>query len=84
MYLGTAFEPLASRHLAAGCAPGHVIQDEHSRLPNRDSAMTRRIPVVVIEDNRLVRDGITAMLAEGPEFKVVAAVDRADSALRRG
>jgi len=38
----------------------------------------------VIEDNRLVRDGITAMLAEGPEFKVVAAVDRADSALRRG
>ena len=37
--------------------------------------MAKRIPILVVEDNRLVRDGIIAMLAEQPDFKVVAAVE---------
>ena len=45
--------------------------------------MAKRIPVLVVEDNRLVRDGIIAMLAEQPDFRVVAAVDRAPAALER-
>src|SRR5437762_6431539 len=45
--------------------------------------MAKRIPVLVVEDNRLVRDGIIAMLAEQPDLKVVAAVDRAPAALVR-
>jgi len=43
----------------------------------------KRIPILVVEDNRLVRDGITAMLAEQPDLKVVAAVDRAPAALEQ-
>jgi DNA-binding NarL/FixJ family response regulator len=45
--------------------------------------MAKRIPVLVVEDNRLVRDSITAMLAEQPDLRVVAAVDRARAALER-
>jgi len=45
--------------------------------------VAKKISVVVIEDNRLVREGITAMLADLPDLKVVAAVDRADAALPR-
>jgi DNA-binding NarL/FixJ family response regulator len=45
--------------------------------------VAKRIPVLVVEDNRLVRDGIIAMLAEQPDLKVVAAVDRVPSALER-
>jgi len=45
--------------------------------------MAKRIPVLVVEDNRLVRDGITAMLAEQPDLTVVAAVDRARTGLER-
>jgi DNA-binding NarL/FixJ family response regulator len=45
--------------------------------------MAKRIPVLVVEDNRLVRDGIIAMLAEQPDLKVVAAVDGAPGALER-
>src|SRR5947209_19816925 len=45
--------------------------------------MSKRIPVLVVEDNRLVRDGIIAMLAEQQDLKVVAAVDRALAALER-
>jgi DNA-binding NarL/FixJ family response regulator len=43
----------------------------------------KRIPILVVEDNRLVRDGIMAMLAEQADLKVVAAVDRAPAALER-
>jgi len=39
--------------------------------------VAKRIPILVVEDNRLVRDGIIAMLAEQPDLKVVAAVDGA-------
>src|SRR5439155_7658649 len=46
-------------------------------------AVAKRIPVLVIEDNRLVRDGIIAMLVEQPDLKVVGAVDGALRALER-
>ena len=45
--------------------------------------MTKRISIMVVEDNRLVRDGIIAMLAEQPDLKVVAAVDRPPAALEK-
>jgi DNA-binding NarL/FixJ family response regulator len=45
--------------------------------------MGTTISVVLIEDNRLVRDGITAMLAAEPDLKVVAAAPDADAALLR-
>ena len=45
--------------------------------------MAKRIPILVVEDNRLVRDGIAAILAEQPDLKVVAAVDGAHTALER-
>ena len=45
--------------------------------------MAKRIPVLVVEDNRLVRDAIIAVLAEQPDLKVVAAVDGAAGALER-
>ena len=45
--------------------------------------MAKRIPILVVEDNRLVRDGIIAMLAEQPDLKVVAAVDGAPGAVER-
>ncbi len=45
--------------------------------------MAKRISILVVEDNRLVRDGIVAMLAEQPDLKVVAAVDRPPAALEQ-
>jgi DNA-binding NarL/FixJ family response regulator len=45
--------------------------------------MAKRIPVLVVEDNRLVRDGIIDMLSEQPDLKVVAAADGAPGALER-
>src|SRR2546427_10212950 len=45
--------------------------------------MAKRIPVLVVEDNRLVRDGVIAILAEQPDLKVVAAVDGALGVLER-
>ena len=43
--------------------------------------MTKRIQVLVIEDNRLVRDGLKELLSEQSDFTVVAAVDSANIAL---
>jgi len=43
--------------------------------------VAKRISILVVEDNRLVRDGITAMLADQTDFRIVAAVDRAPAAL---
>jgi DNA-binding NarL/FixJ family response regulator len=45
--------------------------------------MPKSIRVVVIEDNRLVREAIAAMLAEQPDLEVVAAGECADAALRQ-
>ncbi len=43
--------------------------------------MTKRILVLVIEDNRLVRDGLAALLDAQPDFKVVAAAEGANAGL---
>ena len=47
------------------------------------STVAKRIPILVVEDNRLVRDGIIAMLGEQPDLKVVAAVDGAPGTVER-
>jgi DNA-binding NarL/FixJ family response regulator len=41
----------------------------------------KRILVLVIEDNRLVRDGLASLLGEHPDLKVVAAVATANTGL---
>jgi two-component system nitrate/nitrite response regulator NarL len=43
--------------------------------------MTKRILVLVIEDNRLVREGLSALLSAQPDFKVVAAAEGANAGL---
>ncbi len=43
--------------------------------------MTQRIVVLLIEDNRLVRDGLTALLEAQPDFQVVAAAEGANAGL---
>ena len=43
--------------------------------------MAKRILVLVIEDNRLVRDGLAAVLDAQPDFKVVAAAEGAHAGL---
>ena len=43
--------------------------------------MASRILVLVIEDNRLVRDGLAALLDAQPDFKVVAAAEGANAGL---
>jgi len=41
------------------------------------------IPVVVVEDNRLLRDGIVALLNQQPDLEVVAVVEDAGGAMLR-
>ena len=43
--------------------------------------MATRISVVVIEDNRLLRDGLTTLLDAQADFQVVASVEDADAGL---
>lgn len=43
--------------------------------------MLKRILVLVIEDNRLVREGLSAILETQPDFKVTAAVEAEDVGL---
>jgi DNA-binding NarL/FixJ family response regulator len=43
--------------------------------------MAKRILVLVIEDNRLVRDGLAALLDAQPDFQVVAAAEGANAGL---
>jgi DNA-binding NarL/FixJ family response regulator len=43
--------------------------------------MAKSIRVLVIEDNRLVRDGLAALLDAQPDFKVVAAAEEPEAAL---
>jgi len=45
--------------------------------------MTQEIRILVIEDNRLLRDGLTALLDAQPDFKVVAAAEDANVGLLR-
>ena len=41
------------------------------------------ISVALIEDNRLVREGITALLSQLPDLKVVAGTSAADTSVLR-
>jgi DNA-binding NarL/FixJ family response regulator len=50
---------------------------------HRKVTMAQRTGVLVIEDNRLVRDGLSALLDAQPDFKVVAAAEGPDAGLRR-
>ena len=45
--------------------------------------MAKRIQVLVIEDNRLVRDGLAALLNDHPDLKVVGAVANASVGLNQ-
>jgi DNA-binding NarL/FixJ family response regulator len=45
--------------------------------------VAKQILVLVIEDNRLVRDGLAALLDAQPDFKVVAAAESASAGLLR-
>jgi DNA-binding NarL/FixJ family response regulator len=45
--------------------------------------MAKRILVLVIEENRLVRDGLAAVLDAQPDFKVVAAAEGANAGLQQ-
>jgi DNA-binding NarL/FixJ family response regulator len=45
--------------------------------------LAKRILVLVIDDNRLVRDALRAVLEAQPDFKVVAAVDGGSAGLRQ-
>ena len=44
---------------------------------------TKRIQILVIEDNRLLRDGLAALLDSQTEFRVVASAEGASEALQR-
>jgi DNA-binding NarL/FixJ family response regulator len=45
--------------------------------------MAKKIRVLVIEDNRLLRDGLATLLDAQPDFKVVAAAEGPDTGLLR-
>ncbi len=45
--------------------------------------MTKKIHILVIEDNRLLRDGLAALLDAQTEFKVVACAEGGSAALSR-
>jgi DNA-binding NarL/FixJ family response regulator len=49
----------------------------------RKSPDVDAIPIAVVEDNRLLREGIVAILKRHPDFEVVAVEEDAESALLR-
>ena len=42
----------------------------------------KRIPLLLIEDNRLLREGLTVMLKEQPDLKVVASPGNSDAVIK--
>lgn len=50
---------------------------------NADPALAKRIRVLVIDDNRLVREGLTSLLNEQPDLRVVAAAEDRTTGLRQ-
>jgi DNA-binding NarL/FixJ family response regulator len=50
---------------------------------NADSPVSKRIRVLVIDDNRLVREGLAAVLDAQPDVKVVAAAEDQATALEQ-
>jgi len=69
--------PPASKDLAAGRTP----QDYYRKTP--DGGMAKKIRVLVIEENRLARDRLAALLDAQPDFRVVAATEGPDAGLLR-
>ena len=49
---------------------------------NADTALAKRIRVMVIDDNRLVREGLRALLDEQPDLQVVATAEDRATGLR--
>jgi DNA-binding NarL/FixJ family response regulator len=45
--------------------------------------MEKRIRLVIVEDNRLLRDGLTVMLKEQPDISVVAAFSNGEAFMQR-
>ncbi len=43
----------------------------------------KRIPLLLIEDNRLLREGITAMVSKQPDLKIVAASENFENVLAK-
>src|SRR5512134_569510 len=48
-----------------------------------DPSLQPAIPLLVVEDNRLLREGIVAVLHQQPDLRVVAEAEDADAALLR-
>jgi two-component system NarL family response regulator len=53
------------------------------RNEGRQQHMTKKISILVIEDNRLLRDGLAQVLDSQTEFKVVACAEGASTALQK-
>jgi two-component system, NarL family, nitrate/nitrite response regulator NarL len=66
-------------------ASGLHLESERRRAGslNPGLGMATKILVLVIEDNRLLRDGLAALLEAQPDFKVVAAAEGANVGLLR-
>jgi DNA-binding NarL/FixJ family response regulator len=56
---------------------------EPGQVPGGDPPRPQTIPILVVEDNRLVREGIVAILARQPDLAVVAVAEDAGGALHR-
>jgi DNA-binding NarL/FixJ family response regulator len=54
---------------------------EFSRKNRTQAPLLKKIPILVIEDNRLLRDGISAMLDEQTDIRVVGALGNSDRTL---
>jgi DNA-binding NarL/FixJ family response regulator len=56
---------------------------EPGQVPGGDPPRPQIIPILVVEDNRLVREGIVAILERQPDLAVVAVAEDAGGALHR-
>jgi DNA-binding NarL/FixJ family response regulator len=57
--------------------------EEPGQVSRHDRIIRQAIPVLVVEDNRLLRDGIVAILDAQPDLAVVAVAEDAPAALLR-
>jgi len=55
--------------------------EELAQVSGEDPPRQWAIPVLVVEDNRLLREGIAAILNEQPDLKVVAVAETVDAAV---
>src|SRR6266850_5517113 len=85
----------AHRGSSAGCTPirstlcassfrsSLVCSSNGCRPPAADRLMTQRITVLLVEDHRLLREGIAAMLSEQADLAVVATGPAREQVLSR-